>query len=276
MMMGSLTCRFRDLLGVSPRSNNEVLEHLRHLREPKNGTGERLVRFPWGWFEYSKLTNLVSQFDSIFIGRGYYFNCAISAPVIIDCGGNMGLSGVWFRQTYPRCAMTVYEADPNLASIIRRNLDHAGHSDVNVRNNAVWSENGEIVFSSRGDDMGRIDPQGNVTVKAIDLSAELPEQVDLMKMDIEGAEFEVFERLIQTGAINRVKNLLAEFHPSKPTKVRILKIIQSLADAGFEFVFCGDLAPWMGLEQNAATFPVVGRNRMFLQLYAWQEPKIAK
>ena len=124
--------------------------------------------------------------------------------------------------------------------------------------------------------MGRIDPQGNVTVKAIVFSAELPEQVDLMKMDIEGAEFEVFERLIQTGAINRVKNLVAELHPSKPTKVRMLKIIQCLADAGFEFVFCGDLAPWMGLEQNAATFPVVGRNRMFLQLYAWQEPKIAK
>ena len=36
----------------------------------------------------------------------------------------------------------------------------------------------------------------------------------------------MFERLIQTGAINRVKNIVAELHPSKSTKDRMLGIMK--------------------------------------------------
>lgn len=269
-MFASLSCRLRDSLGVLPRSDRQILEHLRHLKVSEQPADKRLVRVPWGWFEYSKLPNLVSQFESIFIGRGYSFTTSAATPVIIDCGGNMGVSALWFRQSYPGCALTVYEADPNLAGIIRRNLDRAGHTDVDVRNNAVWSENVEMLFAARGDDMGRMDPAGNLKVKAIDLSAELPGHVDLLKMDIEGAEFQVFERLIETQAIRRVQNIIAELHPSKPTKLRMLGIMQSLTAEGFDFAFSSDLATWTGVENEAAAFPAVGNRRMYLQFYAWR------
>src|SRR5688572_24315682 len=95
-----------------------------------------------------------------------------------------------------------------------------------------WCQNTELVFASRGDDMGKIDAQGNVSVQAIHFAEAIPESVNLLKIDIEGAEFAVLERLIQAGAINRVKNIVAELHPSKSTKDRMLGIMKFLPMVG--------------------------------------------
>ena len=79
--------------------------------------------------------------------------------------------------------------------------------------------------------MGKIDAQGYISVQAVHFAEAIPESVNLLRIDIEGAEFSVFECLIQTGAINRVKNIVAELHPSKSTKDRMLGIMKFSPDA---------------------------------------------
>ena len=85
--------------------------------------------------------------------------------------------------------------------------------------------------------MGKIDAQGYISVQAVHFAEAIPERVNLLKIDIEGAEFAVFERLNR-----RYKS--GEKHSGR--------------------------AGWLGLEQKTAAFPVVGRNRMFIQFYAWR------
>ena len=75
----TLKCRLRDVVGLLPRSDVETLENLRHLREPRQDTAERVVRLPWGLFEYSLLANLISQYASIVISRGYFFTCSTAS-----------------------------------------------------------------------------------------------------------------------------------------------------------------------------------------------------
>jgi hypothetical protein len=52
---------------------------------------------------------------------------------------------------------------------------------------------------------------------AIDLSQDLPNRVDLLKLDIEGAEFQILDRLCETQAIQRFRKLICEFHVCRKT-----------------------------------------------------------
>jgi hypothetical protein len=56
---------------------------------------------------------------------------------------------------------------------------------------------------------------------------ELGEDIDLMKINIEGMEYEVIPRLIQSGWIKRIKNLQVQFHRIAPNSDRDMWIIQN-------------------------------------------------
>jgi Methyltransferase FkbM domain len=52
------------------------------------------------------------------------------------------------------------------------------------------------------------------------------ERIDLLKMNIEGAEFDVLERLAETGWIDRIDELLIQFHdwaPAAPRRRRMIR-----------------------------------------------------
>ncbi len=51
-------------------------------------------------------------------------------------------------------------------------------------------------------------------------------QIDLMKMNIEGGEYEILERLIETGKINNIKNLAIQFHDFAPDAIEHRKRLQ--------------------------------------------------
>jgi hypothetical protein len=55
----------------------------------------------------------------------------------MDCGENVRLSAMCFKLNYPRCRLTVYEIDPDLAEISRGNLTRTSFEDVSIRREAV-------------------------------------------------------------------------------------------------------------------------------------------
>lgn len=261
--------RLRFAGGLRPRNPGEISAYLHHLAgRTARSTGP--LKMPWGNFTCTDLHVARSQFEEIFVKRQYAFRTESPAPVIIDCGGNVGLSAIWFKQNHPGCRLTVYEADPKLAAILTGNLAQANCADVDVLNQAVWIEDGFIAFAPTGTDTGKIDPEGFERVKSTDLAAVLPDRVDLLKMDIEGAEFAVIDRLLTTGAIQRVRHLAVEFHPTRATHAAMLTLFQRMESAGFKMAFESFLGPFCGLETAPSPFDAVGRNRMFVQAYAWR------
>lgn len=87
--------------------------------------------------------------------------------------------------------------------------------DVELRREAVWTEDGEVKFEIGGrDDASAISVRGD-TVPSIDFSRfvrELPEGVIVCSMDIEGAEFPVLQKMLDEGTAQRLALLDIEFH----------------------------------------------------------------
>lgn len=72
--------------------------------------------------------------------------------------------------------------------------------------------------------------------------ASFPAEIDVLKMDIEGAEYAVVEKLLSSGAIKYVRQLLIEYHHGKKyrgsdTKRSVAKIL----NAGYELFYVSDV-----------------------------------
>ncbi|PWZ39603.1 hypothetical protein Zm00014a_005411 [Zea mays] len=156
--------------------------------------------------------------------------------VYVDVGArSYGSSiGSWFRKHYPKQNHTfqvfAIEADPAFHS------EYATKKGVTLLPYAAWVKNETLVFEINGDPgkedeakangrgMGRIRPttgkkmSGEVrSVPAFDLAEWLKQTVTeqdylVMKMDVEGTEFDLIPRLFDTGAICLVDELFLECH----------------------------------------------------------------
>jgi FkbM family methyltransferase len=264
--------RLRNALGLPPAHDAETRFRLRQRMDGRSAPSWQAgsFRFPWGQLNYVHAGQLHSQFEEIFVRRQYAFTSDRPDPVIVDCGGNIGLSAIWFKLTYPRCQLTVFEADSDLAKLSLENVRRAGFEDVQVRCAAVWIANETVRFRKTGDDSGRIGGDGSAVCPAVDLSDWLPDRVDLLKLDIEGAEFPVLDRLCETGAIRRVRHLICEFHVWRDRTGDLLRTLEKLRASGMQLSLTAEPVPWIGLADEDAPFELVRRNHVLMEVFAWQ------
>ncbi len=260
--------RVRSILDSQTRDFGELSYRINRL--PMRTLPGATFRFPWGKVEYVSSSDLRGQFSEIFVDRHYAFRSSVTEPVVIDAGGNIGLSAIWFRQEYPMSKLTVYEADPTLASLLGRNLAAAGISDVNVQNAAVWTHDGFVAFDNVGQDKGAVSATGTLQVRSIDLARQLPERVDLLKLDVEGAEYAIIDKLYSTGAIKSVQNLVAEFHVRRDSIDSVITALSQLRDSGMQVTMSSALGPWLGAAGAVSPFEIVGTDQSLMEVYAWR------
>jgi len=75
-------------------------------------------------------------------------------------------------------------------------------------------------------------------VQCLKLSKFIHQQVDLLKLDIEGSELQVINELIQSKKIRFIKNIILEFHLDKiPQRPLIGKLVKSLEENRFTVGF---------------------------------------
>jgi len=255
---------------ISASDGEEVLFRLR-LLDPVKREASGTFLFPWGRFEYLSAGNLLAQYREIFVLQQYAFECEKIAPVIVDCGGNVGMSAVWFKQRYPRSTVFVYEADPLIAQILTRNVTRLGLSDVIVKPFGVWTSSGTMGFQRRGPDAGSLANNAECLVNTVRLADCLPEHVDLLKMDIEGGEFEVLRDLHESSALMRVKRLVLECHVTEEVTDAFIHLLAMLRESGMSFVI-GSAHPKRRLGDHAILTPFSGvqGGQFLLELYAWR------
>ena len=100
------------------------------------------------------------------------------------------------------------------------------------RKQAVWIKNTKIdFFDSLQEDKyggticknkstGNVDYSRSITVDAIDFSKWVEEKISesdyvILKIDIEGAEYEVLSKMIEDGSIAKINLLFIEWHANK-------------------------------------------------------------
>lgn len=152
--------------------------------------------------------------------------------VFVDAGAYDGDSIQHFRrktQNDAQWEIHAFEADsrqwPKLEKV----------KDITLHKQAVWVENGYLDFyhgqhdSGIGSSVYKEKESGNLDkdypheVSCIDFSEWIIENVDpndyvVVKMDIEGAEFDVIPHMIANDSILYIRELWCEFHPNKIRK----------------------------------------------------------
>ncbi|MDO8477676.1 MAG: FkbM family methyltransferase [Candidatus Rokubacteria bacterium] len=178
-----------------------------------------------------------ASYHEIFEREIYAFRPASDAPLIIDGGANVGVSVLYFKKHYPKSRIVAFEADPTVFSVLEANLHKAGHGDVQLINKALWKEDTVLEFCIEGADAGRIPREDDrrqpkkIRVPTVRLRQYLTDPVDLLKLDIEGAETEVL--LDCADLLKNVSSLFVEYHSFLHEEQRLDVVFQLLRTAGF-------------------------------------------
>jgi FkbM family methyltransferase len=157
-------------------------------------------------------------------------------PFIIDCGANIGLSVIYMKHLYPDASILAFEPDEKNFELLKKNIDAFGYEQVEARREAVWIENTVLQFASEGTMSSRIDTtsSGNtIPVKAIRLRDFLNRPVDFLKIDIEGAEYEVLNDI--AGQLHFVRHLFLEYHGSFHQNGELARLFALLVEKGFSY-----------------------------------------
>ena len=183
------------------------------------------------------------SYKEIFIDNIYKFNATSSNPKIIDLGSNVGTSIMYFKKLYPESKILGIEADPEIFKILEKNIKSHNFSDVKLLNKAISNTSQETIkFYQEGADGGRthpIDGKSFIEIPTIDLDSLLFENIDLLKIDIEGAETDV---LLSTQKLDKVKNIFIEYHSFINNRQTLDKILNKLSENGFRYIIHSQLA----------------------------------
>ena len=175
-----------------------------------------------------------TRFGRYFRDRKYhkFFKSLVPGEVAIDCGANVGK----FTQKMCRLGVMVYafEPDPSAFNFLSEKFKH--NKNVILINKAVsdHSGNGKLYFDKRsGQDhlkwsirstllveKPNADPEAFSEVEIVDLTEfikSLARPIGMLKMDIEGVEVVVLNKLIDLGLTSKIRHIMIETHERFPT-----------------------------------------------------------
>ncbi len=147
-----------------------------------------------------------------------------------------------YKQLFPAAEITAFEPDRELCAVLRRNLARNRITGVQVVEAAVWIESGVMEFISEGTDSGHLALEhlgdSDISqiaavnlVKTVRLSDYLVRPVDLLKVDIEGAELPVLQDSGEK--LERVERIVVEVHHIVDTADILGSVLMLLHGLGF-------------------------------------------
>ncbi len=183
---------------------------------------------------YNNGIELLHSLREIYIDEIYKMKLTSSAPHLLDCGANIGLSVIYLKQLFPEASITAFEPDEANFRLLKKNTQNL--SRVKLMQEAIWKENTFIEFEGGGTLSSKIaDSRSSQTVKvkAARLKDYLQQPVDFLKLDIEGAEYEVIKDCADD--IGKVENLFIEYHGSFSEQDELTDMLGILNRSGFSY-----------------------------------------
>ena len=170
----------------------------------------------------------VETFRQVFINEEYNIEGLPSdIRVIVDLGANIGLSALYFASRYPDAKILAVEPDRSNFVLLRRNTMQIAER-CETLNAAIWGEDTELLVKTHTED-GRylggwgvqtIDEKTSAGMRAAKVEAVSMtslktrfrlDKIDILKVDIEGAEFELFS-LGDLSWLDSVRSVVVETH----------------------------------------------------------------
>jgi FkbM family methyltransferase len=191
---------------VSAMSRNEVLVTFPGISEPvkiRPGTSDKYC------------------FEQIFLEGDYDLDILCDPSLIVDGGANVGYASIFFANHYPRASILAVEPEPANFSILLANI--RSYPQIKAVRAALWCKPGPVVVNNPDEswaayvlDAASAPQSGcSVTVQGLTIGGLLQmsgkETIDIIKLDVEGAEREIFSSS-DCSWLCRTKILIVELH----------------------------------------------------------------
>jgi FkbM family methyltransferase len=147
---------------------------------------------------------------------------------------------------YPKAKIIGFEPDEKTFSVLEQNIHDNNFTNVTVYNKALLNKKGHISFfydnddSSIGSILGADSRKPNPLEKIVEadtLSSYINQPVDFLKMDVEGAETEIFEDLHKNNKLHFIKNIVMEFHHNiSNSRNNLIKLLTILEQNNFGYI----------------------------------------
>ncbi|MEW7290481.1 FkbM family methyltransferase [Aquimarina sp. 2304DJ70-9] len=156
-------------------------------------------------------------FDEVFIDNIYNLPLPIQPKTIIDAGANIGLASLFFKMKYPNAAIALIEIDNGNLEMIRKNLK--GQTNITIINKGLYNKNSYFKvfdpFNATNSFVIKESTKDDYDIESITIDQIISDhhwdEIDILKIDIEGAEKKLFESNYQYW-LPKVNVLMIETH----------------------------------------------------------------
>jgi FkbM family methyltransferase len=185
-------------------------------------------------------TTDVEAFVQVFLRQEYEVTLPFQPKLIIDGGANIGLTSLYFARKYPGATILAVEAERSNYEILRRNVE--SDPRISPRHAAIWErtamlgvyglrashpardsnkwgfmvadESAAAFTSAVREQAEKIDEVQGVSIGAL-LRTSGFDRIDILKLDVEGSEKEIFASAWRHDWLGRVRAIMIETHDSQ-------------------------------------------------------------
>jgi len=225
------------------------------------------LRFLGYKISFHSRQNALGIVREIFFLGDYAFKTDSTAPRILDAGANIGLATLFFKRYYPKAHITSFEAAPENFKLLEENIERNGLQNVTPIFGVLGKDTSTRTFFYNPERPGGSTGLGSVAesktrsnfvkteVPGIKLSTYITEEIDLLKMDIEGGEGDVFQELEESGKLRHIKQMVFEYHANESnTENKLTDILSTLERNNFSTVIYDNEGGYFGKQMRP--FPV--------------------
>lgn len=149
--------------------------------------------------------------------------------LVIDCGGYLGKYTEEILKRFD-CRVILFEPIPEYAEICRNKFKD---KNVEIIAKAVGKD-GEVEISKEGESSSQFGNKEKIKVPSVSLIPFI-RNVDILKLNCEGAEFEIIRDLDEHNFIKDIKEILVQFHRNVEDPENCRKILNKTHKLIYDF-----------------------------------------
>src|SRR5712692_2334995 len=164
----------------------------------------------------------INVLQEVFLSGDY--DCVgseLDTELIVDCGANIGCTSVYFLNRYPKARVVAVEADARNIEVCRLNLRPYGDRALTLHG-AIWPRSEPLTVERRDNQewgffVRRCRDGEPKEIEVVSLAEILEQsqrkQIDILKIDIEGGESELFANVESCWPwLSRTRTIVIEVH----------------------------------------------------------------
>lgn len=170
-------------------------------------------------FYLRKKTSDLQTFNQVFLNMEYGYKLSFTPKFIIDCGANIGLATLFFKSKYPSSTIVSIEPETSNYKSLLKNTKK--YNNIYTIQAGIWNKNTFLNvedvwnFGNWGFVCTEVNKNEKNCIQALTINDIMlrfkKTEIDLLKIDIEGAELEVFSSNYEEW-LPKTKVLMIELH----------------------------------------------------------------